>query len=446
MHGAARDDVLLYWGAHPSIARPDHPAIPAGTPTMPRRLKVGIGLQGNARLLFAMMFLSELGFGLYYQNLLTVYMEGIGTTPSQIGAIITGTGLVRIALMLPAGSLVDRMPRRRIVIAATSLAIPGALTYAFATTWWHLVVAGLFMACQQLGFPALSGIIADSSENRLDAFRKIYTIAPASAFIIGPMTSGLIADLVSQRAVFMVAAVVFSGSWLLAWRIQEPPAHAHAVRRGSYREVLAHPALRSLYGFKLVAIAALTLGTTLLPNLLKDAHGLDQRTLGYLFSIAAVGSLIMSTVIGRHRRLNSIRGIAIGLLSVAVICWVGQLTGSVFLLGPAFLMRGGFMITWSLFTPLLSDVAPKAIQERSFAAGEFIASTGNTAAPLAAGVMYEANRNLPFAVAGVMLPFLALYALRLERVVIRPAIAREERLRDDGAVPGPAATLAAEAA
>lgn len=412
---------------------------------MPRSLKLGIGLAGNGRVLFLMVFLSELGFGLYYQNLLTVYMAAVGASPARIGAILSATGLIRIALMLPAGSLADRIPRRRIVLGASSLAIPGALTYAFATTWWHLAIAGLLMACQQLGFPALSGIIADSSENRLDAFRKIYTIGPATAFIIGPTASGLIADLVSQRAVFMVAAGVFACSWLLAWRIKEPPAQTHAARRGSYRDVLAHPALRAVYGFKLVAIAALTLGTTLLPNLLEDAHGLDERTLGYLFSIAAVGSLIMSIAIGRLRRLNSIRGIAIGLLSVAGICWVSQLTGNVGLLGPAFLMRGGFMITWSLFTPLLSDVAPKAVQERAFAAGEFIASTGNTAAPIVAGVMYEASRNLPFAVAGAMLPVLALYALRLERAVIRPAVAREARFREDDAI-GAAAALAVETA
>ena len=403
---------------------------------MPRSLKIGVGLSGNARVLFFMMFLSELGFGLYYQNLLTVYMEEIGTTPAQIGAILTATGLIRIVLMLPAGSLADRIPRRRIVIVATSLAIPGALTYAASTTWWHLAVAGLFMACQQLGFPALSGIIADSSEDRLDAFRKIYTIAPATAFIIGPVTSGLIADLVSQRAVFVVAAAVFACSWSLAWRIKEPPQHIHTTaRRGSYGDVLAHPALRSILLFKLACIGVLTLGTTLLPNLLKEAHGLDQRNLGYLFSIGAVGSLLLSTVIGRSRRLNSIRGIAVGLLGVAGICWVSQLTGHSLLLGPAFLLRGGFMIAWSLFSPLLSDVAPKNIQERSFAASEFVASTGNTAAPVAAGLLYEQGRNLPFAAAGVILPLLALYAFRLERAMIQPAIDRERRLREHEGAP-----------
>jgi len=397
---------------------------------MPRSLKLGIGLTGNTRLLFFMMFLSELGFGLYYQNLLTVYMEDIGTTPAQIGAILTGTGLIRLFLLLPAGSLSDRVPRRLIVIVATGFAIPGALAYAVAESWVLLSVAGLFMSIHHLSFPALSGIIADSSEDRLDAFRKIYTIAPATAFIIGPVASGFIADLVSPQAVFYVAAVVFTGSWLLAWRIVEPPQQVHATRRGSYRDVFAHPALRSVFLFTLAAISVLTLGTTLLPNLLKESYQLDQRTLGYFFSIAAVGSLIMSMAIGRSRRLNSIRGIAIGLMSVAGICWVSQLTGLVYVLGPAFLLRGGFMITWSLFTPLVSDVAPRAIQERSFAAGEFISSTGNTAAPVATGALYEIDRNLPFAIAGILLPILAVQALRLERRVIRPAIDREQTDRE----------------
>ena len=400
---------------------------------MRARFKPTLGLSGNARTLFFALMLSELGFGLYYQNLLTVYMEDLGSTPAQIGAILTVTGIVRIALMLPAGTAADRVPRRTIALCTNCLAVPGALTYAISQGPWTLLIAGLFMACHQLGFPAISGIIADSVEDageRLDAFRKIYTIAPAAAFILGPTAGGLIADVVSPRAVFLLAATVFAGSWTIIWRVREPVSHEHRSGvRGTYAGVIREPAVRLILLLKLMAIGALTLGTTLMPNYLKVVHGLDQRTIGYLFSIAAVGSFLLSVTIGRVKRLNHIRGITMAMGCVGSMLVVVLLTGNLLFLAPAFMFRGGFLIAWSLFTPLFSDIAPKRLQERTFALGEFIGSSGNTIAPIFAGALYEVNHDLPFAIAAVMLGGLTVTGVIADRLIVRPAIARETAAR-----------------
>src|SRR5690349_23721304 len=122
-------------------------------------------------------------------------------TEAKVGTILTIAGLFRIGLMLPAGSIMDHVGRKPVVVGAAFISIPGSLAYIFADGWVLLLVASICMSVNALGFPAMSAIIADSNaEDPLDAFRKLYTVGPAIAFIIGPLIGGQIAELISQRA------------------------------------------------------------------------------------------------------------------------------------------------------------------------------------------------------------------------------------------------------
>jgi MFS family permease len=88
------------------------------------------------------------------------------------------------------------------------------------------------------------------------------------------------------------------------------------------------------------------------------------------------------------------------------------------------MMRGGFMLAWSLLTPVTSDIIPKHLQERAFAGIEFTTGVGNTIAPIAAGVAYEIDNRLPFLIAAILLPVLSVGALVIERRVVNPEKAR----------------------
>ena len=403
--------------------------------------RLSLGLTGNLRVLLFTIFLWELGFGLYFNNLLTIYMKEVGLTEAKVGTILTIAGLFRIGLMLPAGSIMDHVGRKPVIVSAAAISIPGSLAYVFAEGWFLLLVASICMSVNALGFPAMSAIIADSNaDDPLDAFRKLYTVGPAIAFIIGPVVGGQIAEWTSQRTVFVVCAVVFAGALALSLRLSEPPLHNRGNRRGGYVDIVRHRPIRMvvIYGFAIVLV--LGFGTTFLPNLVTDKYDFDDQQRGIAFSFGAVGTLVLSIAMSRTKRITHIRGVALGVLCVSGICVAALLISNPYILVPAFMMRGGFMMAWSLLTPLASDITPKHLQERTFAGIEFSTGVGNTLAPIMAGVAYELGQSIPFVIGAVLLPALAMVAIRLERQVINPEKARRARGERTDAPPEPVAS------
>jgi MFS family permease len=407
--------------------------------------RLSLGLTGNLRLLLYTIFLWELGFGFYFNNLLTIYMKEIGLTEAKVGTILTIAGLFRIGLMLPAGTLMGHVGRKPVVLGAAAISIPGSLAYVFADGWFLLLIASICMSVNALGFPAMSAIIADSNaEDPLDAFRKLYTVGPAIAFIIGPLIGGQIAELTSQRAVFVGCAIIFLGAFLLALKLTEPPLHNRGNRRGGYIDIARHRPIRMvlIYGFAMVFV--LGFGTTFLPNLVTDKYGFDDQQRGLAFSFGAVGTLILSIIMSRSKRITHIRGVALGVACVSGICLASLLISNPYILIPAFMMRGGFMMAWSLLTPLVSDITPKNLQERSFAGIEFATGVGNTLAPVVAGIAYEISRSAPFLLGAIVMPVLAVLAIVLDRRVIQPEVNRRRR-SERPSVPSEPETIATAA-
>jgi MFS family permease len=337
----------------------------------------------------------------------------------------------------------DHVGRKPVVVGAAFISIPGSLAYIFADGWVLLLLASICMSVNALGFPAMSAIIADSNaEDPLDAFRTLYTVGPAIAFIIGPLIGGQIAALTSQRAVFVGCAIIFTGAFLLATRLSEPPLHNHGNRRGGYVDIVRHRPIRMVVIYGFVMVFVLGFGTTFLPNLVTDKYGFDDQQRGLAFSVGAVGTLILSVAMSKTKRITHIRGVALGVLSVSGICIAALVLSNPYLLIPAFVMRGGFMMAWSLLTPLASDITPKHLQERTFAGIEFSTGVGNTLAPIAAGVAYELNRSAPFLLAAMVMPVLAVIAIWLERHVVEPEVERRKRVDRLNAPPESVATAA----
>lgn len=388
--------------------------------------RLSFGLTGNLRLLFFTIFLWELGFGFYINNLLTIYMSGLGLSEASIGTLLTIAGIFRIGLLLPVGSLMDHIGRKPVIVGAAALAVPSSLAYAMADGWWLLMPATIGMSVNALGFPAMSAIIADSdSANPLDVFRKMYTVGPAFAFIIGPLFGGQIAESISQRAVFYACAVIFSAALLLALRLHEPPMHNRGTRRGGYLDIARHRPIRLIVAYGFAIVFAMSFGATFLPNLLTDARDFSDQQRGLAFSFGAVGTLALSMTMSRSTWLTHIRGVIIGVACVSVICVAPLLVGNPYIIIPAFMMRGGIMMAWSLLTPLASDITPKNLQERTFSSIEWATGVGNTVAPILAGIAYELGRSIPFIIAALMLPTLAGVGVLLERKVVTPELSRK---------------------
>jgi MFS family permease len=393
------------------------------------RPRINLGLPRDGRFLFWGMFAWEFGIGLY-NLLLTLYMEELGASPLQIGMLIGIQGIARIAVTLPSGILAERFSRRKLIIWTTACTAPAALFFGIAQVWWQLIPGMVLLMAGNLGTPAFSSYIVDLStpQTRARMFATIYTVGPAIATIISPTLGGFIAEGIALRAVFFLSAAAYATSTLIFSRISERPLVVHHhEKKASYREAFAVPAVRSVALLKFGVLGTLAMGVTFLPNYLEDVHGLSIGEIGRLGSVYAGGSVLLAIIVARVAWITGSRGIAIGTCLVACLCGVTLLTGNLWILAPAFLMRGGFMVAWSLFHAVLGEISTARLRSRSFALGDFLGGTGFGLAPFLAGALYDWRPAAPLLATVILAPVFGALAIIVERRYVAPAILARHR-------------------
>ena len=411
------------------------------------RPRVSLGLSRDGRFLFWGMFSWEFGFGLY-NLLLTLYVESLGATAVQIGLLIGAQGLIRIAVTLPSGILAERFSRKWIIVWTTAATIPAALLMGVAQTWWQLFPGMMLLMIGNVGTPSFASYVVDISTplTRARTFAVIYSLGPAVATIISPTLGGVIAEQTSIRVLFFLSAIAYSASTLFFTGITDRKLALESTDKPSYREALAIPAVRWVSLLKFGVLGTLMFGVTFLPNYLEDIHGLSIGTIGRLGSVYAAGSVIISVTIARLVWISASKGVAIGAISVGAICGITLLTGNLWILVPAFLMRGGFMVTWSLFGAVFGDITPDRLRSRVFALGDCLGGIGIGLAPFAAGALYEWRPGAPLLAAAIITPMLGAAAIVIERKFVLPAIGLRTREREALELPSIGGVALAEGA
>ncbi|HCG28870.1 MAG TPA: hypothetical protein DEU95_03805, partial [Chloroflexi bacterium] len=118
------------------------------------------------------------------------------------------------------------------------------------------------MAAGNIAFPAISKVVADSSDDRTRtrAFTLIYTVGPSVATLLSPSLGGVLADTVSLRSIFFAGAVGQLVAVLFFSRLRPVESSDAAQSGGSYRAALAYRPVALLTGFFLLMLLVLTTG------------------------------------------------------------------------------------------------------------------------------------------------------------------------------------------
>lgn len=387
------------------------------------RAQIYTSMPRDGRKLFWALMAWEFGIGLY-NLLITIYMERLGASPAQIGLLVGIQGVARILVTLPSGVLAERFSRRRVIVATTALTVPSALLIGAAQVWWQMVPGMILMMLGNMGTPSISSYIVDMTDprNRARTFAMIYSVGPAIATIVSPTLGGFVAERTAIRAIFFLSAAAYATSTVIISRISERPLRRHAHGRGGYREAVRLPVVRWVAGLQLLGFAAIAIGVTLMPNYLEDVHEIGLATIGRFGSMNAIGSIAMSLAIARAAFITGSRGIAIGLAAIGGLCGIVLLTGNPWFLAPAFMLRGGFLVAWSLFHAVFGDVTPEHLRSRVFAFGDFLGAIGLGVAPFIAGALYAWRPAAPLVVCLIAAPLLAAVAIGIERRFVGPAV------------------------
>jgi len=181
----------------------------------------------NVRRLWTGQVVSEIGDWLNNIAVLALALELAG--PGHEGRAIAVYAIARhlpLFLFGPvAGVVVDRIDRRRVMIAADVLRAALALGFLFAAKFSSLAlvyavgaslfsVSAFFNAAKRATIP----IITNDADELL-TINSLSASTTAATIAVGSALGGLIATFVGRQFVFLINAATFIGSALMIWRI-----------------------------------------------------------------------------------------------------------------------------------------------------------------------------------------------------------------------------------
>jgi MFS family permease len=297
-------------------------------------------------------------------------------------------GLAAFAMQIPflvlapiAGVFVDRMDRRRVLLATNSIAaLQASLMFAVVALGvvqpWHLIagnlVLGIVNACDA---PARQSILIQLVGGRQDLTNAIAlnSIMMNIARFVGPMVGGALIAALGERWGFGANALSYFGMIWALFRIQGTGKAHPPDETGLLRQLAA--GARYAYGFLPARSALLLLtGTSLtvnsyvalMPWFARETFHGESGMLGLLISAAGLGAvsgmlyLAMRTSV---RGLFRLIAVASGTAGAALL--VFSFSTSLWLALPALYFVGlGLMLTAASTNTVLQTIVPDELRGR----------------------------------------------------------------------------------
>jgi MFS family permease len=360
------------------------------------------------KLLMLSLLIWALGEGLWI-NFRQLYLEQLGATPSQIGLALSIEAIARAALLLPAGYLIDRIGARQVMIASWLVGIGGPMIGALAVTWQGFVPGMVIYALSGFAAPSISAYALrcipeqDVSANSQQVLTAIYAAFPAG-LIVSPALGGLVAEHFGIRACLGLAVglSIISTTIVLFTRHVAPHSQTEDKRSG---DLLRNRTFLRLAFFYMLAFLPIYAGFAMLPNYLQDIRGYSYATVGSLFSILPIGTVVLNLSLGR---MNSRWGLA----TVLTAIWLAYLgiwrLPFIIGTGAAFFALGGAYSLRVVATAGLSQVVRPLERGTAFSILEMLLAGATAVSAQAAGEAYSLSpsHDLALIAALVIIPIL----------------------------------------
>jgi MFS family permease len=254
-----------------------------------------------------------------------------GETTSQLGAQLGGIAIPVLAVVvlhasefevgvlgaagtaaflvvgLPAGALIDRMLKRRVMLRADLVraiamgAIP-LLWFLGVLEMWHLIVlatiVGIARVFFDVAYQSYVPILVERSQVS-DANSKLETTAQIAG-IGGPALGGALLTIIQAPLILLTTAVTYIVSFVMLSTIRDSEVRApRESRRPLWIEIREgaafvwnQPLLRPIVAATATTNFFSTLALTLLPILVLRELGLSPAALGVAVGVGAVGGLV----------------------------------------------------------------------------------------------------------------------------------------------------------
>ncbi|CAM5660804.1 Major facilitator superfamily (MFS) profile domain-containing protein OS=Streptomyces parvulus OX=146923 GN=Spa2297_33000 PE=4 SV=1 [Streptomyces parvulus] len=374
---------------------------------------------------------SSLGDGVQMAALplLAVHLTSDPLLICAVGAIGT---LPWFLFGLPAGALVDRWDRRKVMLRAdlVRIVVLALLAVAVLTDQASiglLIVAGFALGCGDIFFDiaaqAVMPVVVSGERALIRANSRISAAQINGEQLTGPPLGGALFSL-SQALPFVGNAISFLVSAVFVGSLKgdfgnaptEEPTRKNlrAEVAEGLRWLLRHRVLRALAGTAAIGNLVFTAKMALLVLLAKNQLGLGDIGYGLLLSSTAVGAFIgsfMSSSISKKIQVGSMRCVGMTVEGLAVV-GLG-LTGSPWVAG-AMMATIGFSMSVQIVIvgALRQRLAPPEIRGRVMSASRLISLMGAPFGGILGGYLAaEFGLKAPFVMGGLLMVAVALVTL-----------------------------------
>ena len=410
-------------------------------------------LPREGKFLLSTVAIETLGTGLVLPFGFIYLHEVRGFTIESAGTLLAVPAIVGMAVVGPAGALIDRLGARRIILAGMTAQMLGNVLLAFATTPQTAALAlGLLGAAGGVfwpGFNAMIGAVVPS-DIRQRYFGINFTLVNLGIGI-GGLLAGSIVDVhrpgtfvaiyLGNAISFLAPLAVLLGPLrLVSGKVDHPVSELDGSPvRTSYLDILRDkamvPVIALTFLSAFVGYAQSEAGFTAYARLIGQV---STRTIGYAFAantavIVLLQLLVLQRIEGRRRTR-----VILVLSSLWSVFWLmtglsglfpGSTTAAVLVIGAMSVFALGETLLQPTIPAITNDLSPDHLRGRYNAvmAGAF--QLAAVAGPVVAGVMLGAHLNVAFI--GMLIlgcGVMALIALAVEHRIpdqangIRPAV------------------------
>ncbi|WP_141578898.1 MFS transporter [Actinomadura sp. WMMA1423] len=277
------------------------------------------------RRVFAAAAVSEIGTQISYVAIPLVAVVALHGSPGEVGVLAGLSTVAFLVIGLPVGAWVDRMRRRKVLVAADLAR--AALLGSVPLAWWQgvLTMAHLYAVVLAAGGATVFFDVAKLSylphavgRDRLEDANANLVVLDAAGDIGGRGVGGYLAQALSAPVAVGVDALTYlwSAACLLGIRAAEPgPAPGPRGRliremHDGLRYVLGHPVLRPILLEGACTNLSIQLTVTMLPVVFVRELGFSGAALGGFLASGGVGLLAGSMAARRvGRRLGQGRAL-----------------------------------------------------------------------------------------------------------------------------------------
>ena len=370
---------------------------PRPAPIGGHRPETRVRIDRGGWLLFFALGLSGLGAGPFIA-FGTIYQHDLGASAFEIGLMAAIGMLVATLVIFPGTRLAERRDLHKTIIAGWLIAIPGPLCFAVAPHWAWTALGVVLMQASVVNTPAISVYLTlGVPRDRIAMVMTTVLSAYSLGLIASNLLTGLLAQVMSLRALFWVATGFFALAAICIWFLpaKEPPRLALPSLR--YRDLMGFPAFRVLLVLFTLVTVIIFIPWTFTALYASEAAHVDNVWIGVLMSILYLGSVLLGLSLGQLRRSMGSVGIVLCFEAAYVVSAVLLLSSTALpMLGLAFFLRGAFWSFRQVMTAVIGEVLPDHAMARGY--GLFALVTGAVvvvAYPIG-GWMYGLAAGTPF--------------------------------------------------